>query len=274
MVLNDTEIETLATTVGSEMITDFKKTNLFNCGYNFRIGQIYEPGTGIEIIKDGCPGFKIPPNGTAVIRTKEKVKLPLNICASYSSPFKLAREGILLLNACMVEPGYEGFLSCYFVNFSSRDFCFTEDQNIAKIVFFKLQQNPTNTKTLKISDDDYKKILFEQSNKFQSSFLDIKGIEDRTHSSASKAVNSSIKWGGILVGLLLLFSSLEPLITKWLWGSSPVFDKKIDLLEKQVLRNSTILNVTEEGSKKIDSLYNVKINLLSKEIDSLKHHVK
>src|SRR6185436_4261849 len=107
MVLQNSQIEVLATSKGNEMITNFAKENLSNCGYNFRVGQIFEPGTGKELIGNGNSGFKIPTNGTAIIRTKEKVKLPLDICASYSSPFRLAKEGILLLNACIVEPGYE-----------------------------------------------------------------------------------------------------------------------------------------------------------------------
>ena len=280
MVLNDEEITDLIKT--QQIIDPFEPKNLSGCGYTFRVGQIFEPETGRLILDDKTPGHKIPPNGTVIIMTKERVKMPDLLCANYTPLFRLAKEGILLLNSSLVEPGYEGHLSCFFVNLSSKDFVFSRHQDIAKIVFSKLTKKPANFQPLTITEEEYKTILYEQATKFHESFLNIKGIEDRLVGKTKATVDSSIKWGGLIIGLLLFWSTLEPLISKWIWGRSPVFDSKVELLEKQMLRDVTFRQGTndllhdlltkEEALLKRDSLNQIKLSRLTHVVDSLRKH--
>ncbi|MBC8153642.1 MAG: hypothetical protein H7Z72_12090 [Bacteroidetes bacterium] len=285
MILNDGEITDLITTLG--LVGPIEPRNLSGCGYTFRVGQIFEPETGRQVLDDKTPGHKIPPNGTAIIMTKEMVKMPDFLCANYTPLFRLAKEGILLMNASLVEPLYEGHLSCFFVNLSSKDFVFTRDQDVAKIVFLKLTQVPKSPQPLKISEENYKKALFEQATKFHESFLNIKGIEEKIVEKTQvelgktkEAINSSLKFGGGLLVLLLTYSSLEPFFAKMIWNRSPVLDSKIELLERQILRDATFrqgtndllqdLLVKDRALLKRDSSNRVELVSLRQVVDSLR----
>ena len=242
------------------LITPLKNENVFSCGYNLSIGSVFKPGTGKE--QQIGNGIKIPPNGTAIIMTKEKVKLPNDIYATYNPPYDLARQGILMLNACVVEPAYEGYLSCFFVNLSSVDFCLNPTQVIAKIMFYKLDSVPENVRSETIEMQNYKSKLFQQANKFHTSFLDIKGIEERTTKASEKSIRSSIRFGGIVVAVLLIYSTIQPMISQYIWDSSPVYDKRMDELQKKIMDNLELTKDIESKQKELDSLTKIKIKEL------------
>jgi hypothetical protein len=280
MVLIDKDIKGTDNTgpnkTGKNLICEgFVEANLFSCGYRLGIGQIFEPGTGKQLMKDDFVGLKIPPNGTAIVMTKEKVKMPGNIYGAYYPTFELAQHGILMLNAAIVEPGYEGYLSCYFVNFSSETFCLTKDKSIAKIVFNELSGMPDAGKinALTLDEDKYKRSLFTQANKFSKSFLDINGLGEKISEKTEKSVKNSIIFGGIVVAFLLFYSSLEPLVTKYVWGTSPAYEQRMDALQSAITKNIELNKSLEEQSKALreeqktlDSLEKVRISELSKPV--------
>ena len=237
---------------------EFDESNLFSIGYKFRIGQIFEAGTGVQLVKEDFIGLIIPPNGTAIVMTREKVNLPEDICAAYFPTYDLAKQGILLLNASMVEPGYEGYLSCFFVNFSSIDFALKSDEKIAEIIFYQLKDKPDKISPLKIDEKEYKSILFGLSNKFHKSFLNINSLGDKISEKTEKSVTDSIKFGGIVVALLLLFSTLEPIINKYVWGTSPVYEQRLDNLQKEIKENMELLKNIDNKQHVLDSVYIVR----------------
>lgn len=227
MILTDTEIKQC--TGSDQLLTDFEPKNIHNCAYILRAGKVFQPKTGKEELLNTINGntralvWEIGPSETLVVRTKEKVKMPKNLCATYAPLYRLSSQGLMLLNASIVEPGYEGRLSCFLVNFSSKRIPLSQDEAIAKIIFHKLSGSPGDFQPLTIEDKKYEKDLAISAKGFYKSFMDITGIEDRAVKKARNAMRNVVITGGVLVAFLLLWASLEPLISKWLWDKAGIY---------------------------------------------------
>jgi hypothetical protein len=114
-------------------------------------------------------------------------------------------QGVMLLNPAIVEPGYEGPLSCFLVNFSSKRVQIRPDEPISKIIFHKMTGAPVNLSQVQLSTDKYATELSSLAAHYHRSFMDVSGIEARAAESAEKAVRKWVIGGGIFVGVLLFF---------------------------------------------------------------------
>ncbi|HEY0071746.1 MAG TPA: hypothetical protein VGE04_17420, partial [Chloroflexia bacterium] len=159
MILIDSEIEARITS--DQLISDHDPENIRNCGYILRAGKVFHVETGEEDeLKTATNQSKkrvweIGPSEILVMRTREKVKMPNDLCATYAPLFRLSSQGVMLLNASIVEPAYAGYLSCFLVNFSSERISLNPNNPIAKIIFHKLSTVPTHPEIEIISDEDY-----------------------------------------------------------------------------------------------------------------------
>jgi deoxycytidine triphosphate deaminase len=219
MVLVDDEIQKLAVMNG--LITPYHSDGLSNCRYNLRAGRAFSPDTGVEIqidrYIDGTrkTAWRILPSETLMIMTTESVNIPPDLMASYGQLNRLAQQGLLIVNTSIIEPGYNGPISCFLVNFSKNAIDISLNQEIAKLCFYKLTKPPTSLLPSIMIEDEYRKSLSRAASSYPKSFLDIGGLEKRVEDKVATSVNSSIKFGGILVVFLIFLSSLEPIASKY-----------------------------------------------------------
>jgi dUTPase len=190
-------------------------------------GAVFEPGTGNQLVlkkdKAGTPLFwELGPNETLVVMTTETVKIPGDLCASYSPLHRLATAGVMLLNPAIVEPLYDGPLSCFLVNFSSQKVQIVPGAPISKIIFHKVSNAPGKPRPQKLDADEYKTQLSKNATLFHRSFLNVSGIEERAAAKAQGALKSVVFSGGLVVGLLVLFATVEPLLSTWLYERTGV----------------------------------------------------
>jgi deoxycytidine triphosphate deaminase len=187
-----------------------------------RAGAAFDPGTGKEVIlKQMDPHrdqlvWELGPGETLIVMTRERVTIPDNLCALYAPLHRLAQRGIMLLNPAVVEPAYDGPLSCFLVNFSTQRVQIAPDDPISKIVFHALSAAPVSLKPMKFATDKYQVELSRFASRYPRSFLDVGSIEERAVQKARESVKHWVIGGGILVGLLVLFSTLEPLTSKFI----------------------------------------------------------
>ncbi len=236
------------------LISQLNPENLHNCTYTLSVGSIFKPGTGEQEDNPTLPmGPKkrfwiLGPTECLVVRTKEKLDVPLELCAYYGPLNRLAQKGVMLLNASVVEPGYSGHLSCFLVNFSSQDVEIFPDQEIAKVTFHKLDSTITSHRPQTVDDQQYEMDLASSARKFETSFLGVSSIEERAAKAAEKAVSSSIKFGGIVLLVLLAFAQLEPFISKHLWESLGV------VTTSRRIEGNNLQNQLEVDEKKLSEL--------------------
>lgn len=279
-MLSDADISTLIST--QNLIENFKAENLQNCSYTLTVGSIFKPDTGEEedvpLSKRGteCKFWVLGPTECLIIKTKEKLNICNEIGAYYAPLNRMAQQGVMLLNASMIEPGYQGFLSCFLVNFSSRNIKIYPDQEIAKITFHRLDNPIAKFNPLVITEKDYEVYLSRSASGFEHSFLGINTIEDRVKKAASDSINKSLIWSGMVIGILLIISQIEPFIAKFVWEKSGVLttSSRIEFLkmQQQLDANDKKVNELLEIAKTNEELTKLKYQLtnMRKDISNLK----
>jgi deoxycytidine triphosphate deaminase len=238
MTIVDKEIQTLVET--QQLISPFEVANLENCRYNLRAGKAFLPKTGEEIAVGAGKWKKrdywvVKPSETLVIMTKETIKVPSDMFASYSQLNTLARRGLMLFNVSIVEPGYNGHLSCFLVNFSLENAYLYPDNDIAKLCFHKLTSAPQDLKSLTISEENYKRDLVKSAQLYPISFMDIGGVEERIVDRATKRINKSITVAVVFIAILVFWTALEPVVSKYLWEKQGVMTstQRLDIMKLQ-----------------------------------------
>lgn len=245
----------------NNLISNSESNHIKNCSYKVRIGKLIRPETGEVINLQSVDSFCLEPSEIILFESIEEVKLPYNITASYSALYSVASEGILLINSSMIEPGYSGLLSGVLLNFSSNKFVITKNFEIAKLNFYQTDEENQEVCSLQtINNEDYQSDLIKKAiKKYHKTFLNISGLENRVISKTLKSVKRSIVGGGILIGFLILFASLEPLFSRWMWELTglPTKFEQVEI-EKNLLE---IKNWQEKNSE---------LKKMQNQIDSLK----
>lgn len=275
-----------------QLISDFDENGLKHCSYKLRIGKLIKPGgsilfdfqstkqiklnwfqkgmrymhgkifpedkakrnSGFDVVNYR---YELRPNELVIFQTREQVKMPMNLAASYSALDSIAKEGILLINASIVEPGYEGFLSGVLLNFSSRTFLIRPDHEIVKINFYEVKGDVRNTLNEQLGDL-YTEKLLEKSKNYTQTFLDVERLKNDVIKQSVRKVKGGFILGGVLLAILLAFSTIEPVIYNWIWHDTWV---PLSVSQQEFERSLKM----EEQRGTIDSL--------SKRMDSLQFEI-
>ncbi len=268
-MLNDTDIAALI--MSNSLLTNHSANNIQNCAYALRAGKAFEPGSGDELIlKPQHHHWTIGPSEVLIIETRERVKIPGDLCASYTPLQSLASKGVMLINASIVEPYYEGNLSCFVVNFSSRKITLAPDDRVAKITFHRLGSAPGKPKPLVLDSAAYDRSLADSATNFSSSFLDVASISNAAAEKARGALRSVVIGGGALVAILLLWASLEPLFSGWLWEKTGVTSATHRMRDAELASSVEQLSKDIEHESQLRSL-NLKLDALQAQLEDLRN---
>lgn len=267
----------------SNLIENFDERCLRNCSYRLRVGKLIKPGGTYVLdfeenveskgwvgklwrkIAESIPSYKankcfkivndryeLKPNELIIFQTREKIRMPLELSASYAALDSVAKQGVLLINASMVEPGYEGYLSGVLLNFSSRSFFISPNMEIVKISFSEVTGNVQDKLHERI--DNYTEQLQIKAQNYTETFLDIDRIEKDVISKTAHRVSRSFVFGGVILLFVLAFCTIEPVLYKYIWHDSwvPLNSTQIEL--ERSLQQSREKEVIDALTKKVDSL--------------------
>jgi len=164
-MLTSSQIKNLGLIVGSSN-DGYRATS-----YDLHAGKIIKPG-GTEVSE-----YLIPPQGIVEIVSKERIKLPANVCGFATVKTGLSTNGLLALNIGIIDPCYDGPLSSFFVNFSKVDFLISEDEIFLRTHYVTFKSDNDDCSTISVSTDAY---IREKKNKiagrFGTTFLNVDDI--------------------------------------------------------------------------------------------------
>lgn len=249
MALPSQKIKELCDT--ASLLTPFVDSSLTACAYKVRMLNAYQPVTGECWQPTGdALRYRLGPAELVLVETVEYIRMPVNLCATYSPDHDLARQGLLLVNPSLIEPAYSGPLSCVLVNVSAEPILLRRNQEVAKLCFHVLDPSPDRLVSEEIDREEYQHLLAEQALKFRVSYLDVLGLERRAAKRAQRALKSWVIGGGILVGMLVLWASLEPMFSHWLWHRTGVLSttqrEKDSVLLERLETTKVILDLRKE----------------------------
>jgi len=165
-----------------------------HCSYEFTAALMVRGGSGsVESIVE--PGAPIEPAQLVWIRAREMISVPPNMVGLWIQTQTLARQGLLLLNISLVEPGYEGPLSAVFVNFGRKRVIVSPGTKIAKVMFLPLDGEALNQ--VGVSDSKlYDTGLVDTASNAPGSFLQLESflpnIEEKAKAKL-EAIDAEIK---------------------------------------------------------------------------------
>lgn len=247
MILSDAEIKRRVASDGLLEFHDPEKIKY--CGCELTLGKVVSPKTGDVLSLEAKPRkwlskilkkqncFVIEPSETLILVTKEKLKMPKDLCAMYGQLNRLANMGLMILNTSIVEPGYSGPLSCVLVNFSSQKHALSPGDSVAKLNFHTVQGTPDKLFSQTFSHEDYQQLVSKNSINLPKSLLDISGVEERVTEKVGTVVKRSVAIGGFLILILLLWSQMEGFLSEWIYKRTGLMDTKVQVekaVEKQI----------------------------------------
>lgn len=139
-ILSDSEIKTR---VGSQSLIQYADLRLAReCSYSFRPGKAFPVNSSdqcIDFVAAPDATLSIKPGEMIWVRTREQVRMPIDLAGFWWQTNSLSRMGLMLVNMSMVEPIYRGDLACLFVNFGDQIIVIEAETAIAKMVFIRIE---------------------------------------------------------------------------------------------------------------------------------------
>jgi hypothetical protein len=198
------------------LIDDALERNYRFCSYDASIWKIITPG-GQEV-----DSFKLEPMGIVEVISREKIRVDPGLCCFAHVKTSLCNEGLLTLNTGIVDPGWNGRVSSFILNFGKNDRLL-----LAGSIFLRLTFHELSSKDLKppapIDDAEY--ILERRRNiveRFSQTFLNLALIVEKTvDENFRKYRNAALTWLPLVaifltvLTFLLNFATLS-LVQKWI----------------------------------------------------------
>jgi len=121
-----------------------KESHIQQCSVDLHIGEIYIPETKNDV-RGGrenpiTDGYTLRRAQTALIRTKEKIKLPNNLAGLCFAPSWITLQGMLITNMGHVDPGYEGHLHFTVINMAKDEFILKHKDIICSFLLIELNE--------------------------------------------------------------------------------------------------------------------------------------
>lgn len=160
------------------------ESNIKNSTCDLTIGEFFITGGSDGKIPTGLDEVWIEPSCMVAVWTTERVVLPPNVTGLATLVTTLTHDGLLCLSVGVIDPGYDGHLSAFLLNFSRRSRKISLNDRLFRVLFFEHEElsrcDPwTNPK------DEYNKMLSNKSrNEFANTFLDVAGITELAEKSA------------------------------------------------------------------------------------------
>jgi deoxycytidine triphosphate deaminase len=273
-----TDIEISQRVTADHLIDPFRADGLLHCRYNLRAARVFSAESGTEqVIGERLPDgstrrvWSIAPTETLVIMTCERIRIPWDIVGQYGQLFRLAQQGLILMNTSIVEPGYDGPLSCVVVNLSKSDITIEPESEIAKLTFERLSSPPLNQRPQVISSDRYISLLAAAAVKLPKSFMGIEQVSQEVSDKVNADVKKSITFGGVILIFLLVLSTLQPWISGLIFNRYPISTSDAAQIKSELDDVTTRLNAadTTANDAKVVASLQQQVAKLAQEIHGL-----
>lgn len=143
--------------------------------YDIRIGKVVKPDGTLSDF------YLLPPQGIAEVVSEERVHIPNDVAGFAMVKTSLCNEGVLPLNIGILDPGYEGKVASFLVNFGRSERALKKGDVFLRLTFQSMEGKHVTPVTPMIVDDQIY-LQEKQANmqtKFGREFLDIAQVTNK-----------------------------------------------------------------------------------------------
>ncbi len=191
-----------------ELIRNGDSRRTKGCAYSFVAGKIFPSPQPNSLIQKGIidwtihaekewPGeevYEVCPGELVTLRTREIVNMPIDVCGIWNQTDALSRKGLLLVNISTVPPGYQGHLTCTFVNFGMSRVRIQPGTRVAKLMFLSLDC-ATSSPSKPWETQVYDSSMSAMASEFPATFLGIseqsRKLEELVATGVSKIASAT-----------------------------------------------------------------------------------
>jgi deoxycytidine triphosphate deaminase len=167
MMLNSTQI------VDRSLISqEFDQAALHGAGYDLRISKLMIKDEKGEL-QQYTDDINLKPQGIVAVISKEWITLPKDICAYAHVKTSLSREGVLAINAGVVDPGWSGPLSSVLLNFGESTYCLRSGDTFIRLTFHKVPDSELSVQSPRSREEYEESIKIKFKKRLTSSFMNI-----------------------------------------------------------------------------------------------------
>ena len=231
---------------------------------NFRKAS-YDPTIWKIITPDGdeTDSYKLPPMGIVEVVSKERFRVPPEMCCLAHVKTSLCNEGLLTLNTGIIDPEWDGRVSSFILNFGKDDRLLLSGNIFLRLTFHELSASPSvefSAVTGEPSSDEAY-IAERRRNiveRFSPEFLNLQTIVKETVTATFDKYRQLLLFyvpiGALVLAMLTFFLNFATLglVQKWV---QPNDAAKAELLRNSLERqNQTELGRQDEIKNRLDAL--------------------
>lgn len=236
MILNDAEIVAQIANgllpAGMAQTADWflKDSQVQPASLDLTVGLVFAPSTNENAsnrpdLPVGKTEYILKPGRTAVVLTREELKMPNDLIAIGFPPSKqLSSQGILMTNPGQVDPGYQGRLRFTVINMGRKDFIFRQGDVIVSLILMRLKSPAQVDWLARHTGHQGGPIVWENLNRVADDFVE---VEERARNVAKEEVaKADVKiktlqtWVPVGVALLTLLGTAWVSIWQASWKDS------------------------------------------------------
>jgi deoxycytidine triphosphate deaminase len=200
------------------------------------IGDIFIPGADA----DDPGGINLPrtelsleTGRTAIVTTREELRLPSNIAGIGFPPSRVSFRGLLMTNPGHVDPGYAGPLRFTVINMAREPFPLKTGDAIVTVLFLELGRDVRADFVARRPDYAPRKPTREQIDWLSKDFVDVEERSTRIAKKEAKDAGIRISAWAATVPVLISFLALgQSCLTPPSWKEA--LDTRMGVLEKSV----------------------------------------
>jgi dUTPase len=264
------------------LVTSGSPLGARHCAYEFTAAVLFKGASAEPRPIDPGNPIVIEPTELVWIKAREEIRMPANAVGLWVQTQTLSRQGLLLLNTTLIEPGYEGPLHAVFVNFGNKKVVIDAGTKIAKVLFLGLDQPADELLSFDVSGYDrsildissnspvsfmrLESLVSDQKKELERAGEDVKQqiVKDAKEELQKGIRWSAVKWlGGAAVGFVAGLFAVYLGMTVYLPKLTASY-AEVDALASKVIQTRAA------GWDKAVSESQAEMERLKKEIEDLK----
>jgi len=130
------------------IVTHAVDTSWRAASYDLRIGKLIDPDGKV------VDQYKLPPRGIVEVISKERIAVPQGISGSAMVKTSLCNDGILALGIGLIDPGWDGPISSFLINFGKSPRLLSVDDIFLRTTYHTLEGPADALRVVRKGDDE------------------------------------------------------------------------------------------------------------------------